>query len=91
MLQHLTPNPNFKDGDRKQLGLFITKRKETDYLEIMMDTETMLFLGSMSNAISKMIITQLLPRLMPETKKCKKCNAVNNEVVSFCFQCGEKF
>ena len=91
VFQQLTPNPNFKDGDQKQLGLYIKKRKETDYLEIKMDVETMLFLGGMSMAISKLIITEILPAMTPETKKCEKCNSNNNGIVSYCFHCGEKF
>ena len=91
LLQQLTPDPNFKDGDRRQLGLYITKRKETDYFEILMDTETMLFLGGMSMAISKLIITELLPKMVPDNKICEKCNASNNAVVSYCFHCGEEF
>jgi hypothetical protein len=68
------------------------KRNETDYPELAMNSAmTTLFLGGMAKAISDVILTEILPKIMPETKKCKKCDASNNKVVRYCFQCGEKF
>jgi hypothetical protein len=84
--------PTLPQNEPKELVFQIIKRPETDYPELALNSAaTILFLGGMAKAISDVILTEILPKIMPETKKCKNCDASNNKVVTYCFQCGEKF
>lgn len=89
--QHLGTHPNFKLDTPKDMKFQVVKRGETDYAELMLNPDAMLFIGGMAKAISSVILTEILPEIIPQTKKCKQCGARNNEIVNYCFQCGSKF
>jgi hypothetical protein len=81
--------PNLKTNEIQNLLFTVTKREQTDFPEFGVNSlATAMFLGGMAKAISDVILTEILPKIMPETKKCKQCGARNNSVVKYCFQCG---
>lgn len=69
----------------------VIKRRQTQYAELMVSSDAMLFIGGMARAISDVILTELLPKPQPETKKCGQCSTINNKIAMFCYQCGNKF
>ncbi len=90
ILQHLN-SPSIGANEDRHLTFKITKKPETDYLELKMDLPTMLFMGGMGNAIAKIVIERMLPNLQPETKRCSKCNTACPKISNYCLQCGNKF
>jgi hypothetical protein len=82
---------DIKVNEQKFLTFRIMKKPETDYLELTMDVPTMLFMGGMAKAISDVILTELVPNMRPETKKCSKCNTACPKISNYCLVCGSKF
>ena len=56
IFQHLKNHPNFKLGESKLLSFELTRRKETDYMEVQMSPASMIFLGGLAKAISDVIV-----------------------------------
>lgn len=75
----------------KHMDISVTRRKETDYAELSMSAHAMLFLGGMAKAISDVIISEIIPNILPQTKKCGQCSTINNDIAKYCLQCGNKF
>jgi hypothetical protein len=90
ILQHLN-SPTIGVSEDRHLTFKITKKPETDYLELKMDLPTMLFMGGMGNAIAKVVVETLLPNLQLEIKKCSKCNSNCPKIANYCLICGNKF
>ena len=90
ILQHLNSSGIGLNEDR-HLTFKITKKPETDYLELKMDLPTMLFMGGLGNAIAKIVLERMLPNLQLETKKCSRCNTNCPKIANYCLTCGNKF
>lgn len=91
IFQHLGTHPNFKTDEPKDMKFRIVKRSDTDYAELQMSLDAVLFMGGMAKAISDIILKQLLPNIQPETKKCSQCDTTNNKVANYCYQSANKF
>ncbi len=91
IFQHLPIDPNFRDDEVTNMKFQVIKRRQTQYAELMVSSDAMLFIGGMARAISDVILTELLPKPQPETKKCGQCSTINNKIAMFCYQCGNKF
>jgi hypothetical protein len=91
IFQHLPIDPNFRDDEIRNMKFQVIKRRQTQYAELMVSSDAMLFIGGMARAISDVILTELLPKPQPETKKCGQCSTIDNKIAMFCYQCGNKF
>jgi hypothetical protein len=91
IFQRLSTHNNFQPDTPKDMRFQVIKRSETDYVELQMTSDAVLFMGGMAKAISDIILKQLLPNIEPETKKCSNCKTTNNEIANYCYQCGNKF
>lgn len=89
--QRLAADPNVKTDEPKDIKFQVAKRSETDYVELKMSSDAVLFMGGMAKAISDIIIKQILPNIQPATKRCSHCNSVNNSIANYCYQCGNRF
>lgn len=89
--QHLPTHPGFQEDQPKDLLFRVVKRHETGYAELMMSADAVLFIAGMAKAISNVILLEIVPNLLPETKKCVQCDTTNNRIAKYCLQCGSKF
>lgn len=91
MYQRIPTTENFKTGDTKDLIFQITKRPETDYVELKLNHASMLFLGGMARAIANVFVSDVLPNGMLQTKACSSCSFKNMLKAKYCIECGEPF
>jgi hypothetical protein len=89
--QRLATDPDVKTDEPKEIKFQVIKRSDTDYAELQMSSDAVLFMGGMAKAISDIIIKQILPNIQPATKRCSHCNSVNNSIANYCYQCGNRF
>lgn len=86
--QHLPSNPNFPVGKPIDMKFQVVKKNETDYPELVLSPDAVFFVAGLGKAISDVILTELIPKMMPETKICNSCQCRINKAMKFCFNCG---
>lgn len=91
LYQKLPTHPNFTAGQIKDMKFQVIKRPETDYAEIQLSMDSMLFLGAMAKAISNVFVSDVLPNVILQTKACSNCNSKNVLKAKYCLECGEPF
>lgn len=60
---------NLSANEDKDIIIQISKRPETDYAELKMNTPAILFVGGMAKALSDVVLKEMLSKIQPETKK----------------------
>jgi hypothetical protein len=82
---------DLKENEDRSIEFKFTKRPETQFAELKMDTPALLFLIGMVKGISAVTLKEILPNLEPETKTCSGCGTANNNIANYCYQCGNRF
>ena len=81
--------PYWEEDQIKEFKFGITKKD--GILQLALDPAAMFFIGGMAKAITDIVISDLIPNILPETKKCLQCSTVNNKIAKYCLQCGTQF
>jgi hypothetical protein len=82
---------DLRENEDRNIEFKFTKRSETQYAELKLDTPALVFLIGIVKGISSITLKEMLPNLEPETKTCPGCSTVNNNIANYCYQCGNRF